>query len=246
MLLSKNSFSILVLLAGLAGLVWFSLRLALTGIYQVDECTEVYVAHVLALGQAKADAEYVTLFQVLLSFFIHGYTKSADLFTAARFVMVEIFWLNLLLMALGTGVKLFSRRGLIALLGAATLAPLWDYGFQIRHDNLLLTGLLLIWCIVRLRPAGLQSYFIVGALAMGLEFVAFKAFAYTVPISLAVLIFPPPGRKLPRWKLAVAYAIGAVGTFVVIRAILGKMGLWEFYVAGDQTLTAVSSHGLSS
>ncbi|HEY4984271.1 MAG TPA: hypothetical protein VIJ24_04345, partial [Verrucomicrobiae bacterium] len=153
------------MLTTLAGLIWFSLHLASMRIYQVDECTEVYVARTLATDSARANVGHVTLFQALLSPFTRAFSCSADLFTAARFVMVELFWLNLVLMALATGEKLFSLRGLIALVGAVTLAPLWDYGFEIRHDNLLLTGLLLMWCTVRLRPVGLQSYFIIGAMA---------------------------------------------------------------------------------
>jgi hypothetical protein len=235
--------SILILLTTLAGLIWFSLHLASMRIYQVDECTEVYVARTLAMDSARANVGHVTLFQALLSPFTRAFSCSADLFTAARFVMVELFWLNLVLMALATGEKLFSLRGLIALVGAVTLAPLWDYGFEIRHDNLLLTGLLLMWCTVRLRPVGLQSYFIIGAMAAGLEFVAFKSFAYTVPISLAVLIFPPPGRKLPRWKFALAWVVGAAATFLIIRLIFGVLGLWELYLLTNHSLSAASSNG---
>lgn len=232
-----------ILIAGLVGLVWFSLHLAMIRIYQVDECTEVYNAKTLALDPVKADLGHVTLFQVLLSPFMRGFTISADFFTAARFIMVELFWLNLVLIALATGEKLFSFRGLIALTGAASLAPLWDYGFEIRHDNLMLTGLLLIWCTIRLRPAGLQSYLIIGAIASGLEFVAFKSFAYTVPISLAVLVFPPPGGKLPRWKMAVAWIIGAVVTFLIIRQIFGYLGLWKLYLVTNNSLTEASANG---
>src|SRR5271156_5135713 len=113
----------------LAGLIWFSLHLAASRIYQVDECMEVYVARMLATGQAQSFAGHVTLFQVILAWFVRNATRSMDLFASARFVMIEVFWLNLVLLALATGEKLLSRRGLIALLAAATLAPLWDYGF---------------------------------------------------------------------------------------------------------------------
>ncbi len=124
--------------------------------------------------------------------------------------MVTIFWLNLALIALATGERLLSRRGLVALLAAATLAPLWDYGFEIRHDNLLLTGLLLTWCVVRVRPKGPPSYLVAGALAVAMQFTAYKAFVYVIPISLAILVFPSArpqgtpmeaGPVLGRWCL---------------------------------------------
>jgi hypothetical protein len=60
--------------------------------------------------------------------------------------MIEIFWLNIVLIALATGERLFSVRGLIALMGAATLVPLWNCGFEIRQENIVLSLILLAWC----------------------------------------------------------------------------------------------------
>ncbi|MEI2722541.1 MAG: hypothetical protein V9H26_03035 [Verrucomicrobiota bacterium] len=139
--------------------------------------------------------------------------------TSARFVMVEIFWLNVVLLALATGANLRSTGGLLTLLAAATLAPLWDYGFEIRHDNLLLTGLLVTWCVIRVRPAGWQSYLIAGALAVAMQLAAHKAFAYFIPLTLAILLFPPPGHNQPRWKLALSWGVGALVAFVALRFV---------------------------
>ncbi|MFO1512692.1 MAG: hypothetical protein U1F83_07235 [Verrucomicrobiota bacterium] len=189
-----------VLIVLLALLVWFSLHLAGSRIFQVDECAEVYMARLLATGQAKVQPQGIGLLQFPLSWLAKNETRSEAIFTSARFVMVEIFWLNTVLLALATGENLRSVRGLVALLGAATLAPLWDYGFEIRHDNLLLTGRLLTWCLVRVRPLGWQSYFAAGAAAVATQFAAHKAFAYLVPLTLAILVFPPPGHKLARWR----------------------------------------------
>jgi hypothetical protein len=222
----------LILLVSLAGLVWFSHRLAGVRIYHADECQNVSMARIIATGQTKAFYAEAGLFQTgLLAWLARGATRSVDIFVAARFVMLEIFWLNLVLIALATGERLLSRRGLIALVGAATLAPLWDYGFEIRPDNLLLCGVLLMWCVVRVRPKGSQPFVIAGALAVGLQFVAFKAVAFTLPISAAILAFPPPGHRAPRWKLAFAWAAGALGMFVIIRLVYGAAGLWDVYMA---------------
>jgi hypothetical protein len=222
----------LMLLASLAGLIWFSHRLAGVRIYHADECQNVSMARIIATGQTKAFYAETGLFQTgLLAWLARGATQSVDVFVPARFVMLEIFWLNLVLIALATGERLLSRRGLIALVGAATLAPLWDYGFEIRPDNLLLCGVLLMWCVVRVRPKGLQPFVIAGALAVGLQFVAFKAVAFTLPISAAILAFPPPGQRAPRWKLALAWAVGALGMFALIRMTYGAAGLWDVYMA---------------
>ena len=222
----------LVLLASLGGLIWFSHRLAGVRIYHADECQNVSMARIIATGQTKAFYAEAGLFQTgVLGWLALGASRSVDIFVAARFVMLEFFWLNVVLMALATGERLLSRRGLIALVGAATLAPFWDFGFEIRPDNLLLCGVLLMWCAVRVRPKGLQPFFIAGALAAGLQFVAFKAAAFTLPISAAILAFPPPGQRAPRWKLALAWAFGALGMFVLIRVGYGAAGLWDVYVA---------------
>src|ERR1035437_1850207 len=183
-----NRALILILLASLAGMIWFSHRMAGVRIYHADECQNVSMARIIATGQTKAFYTEAGLFQTgVLAWLARGATRSVDIFVAARFVMLEIFWLNVVLIALATGERLLSRRGLIALVGAATLAPLWDYGFEIRPDNLLLCGVLLWWCVVRVRPAGIQPFVIVGALAVWLQFVAFRAAAFTLPISLAIL-----------------------------------------------------------
>ena len=222
----------LLLLAGLVSLLWFSHRLGGVRIYHADECQNISMARIIAAGQTKAFYAEAGLFQMgLLAWLARGATRSVDMFVAARFVMLEIFWLNIVLIALATGERLFSRRGLFALVGAATLAPLWDYGFEIRPDNLLLCGVLLMWCVVRVRPTGLQPLVIAGVLAAGLQFISFKAIAFTLPISAAILAFPPPSQRAPRWKLAIAWAAGALGTFVAIRLVYGATGLWGVYVA---------------
>ncbi len=212
---------VLILLAGMAGLIWLSLHIAGTRIYQVDECAEVYAAIEVAKEQGRFSPSSVGLLQLLLSGLARGATRSADLFTSARFVALEVFWLNVVLLALATGRQLKSGGGLLALLGAATLAPLWDYGLEIRHDNLLLTGLLLTWCVIRVRPSGVQSYLLAGALAVVMQFSAHKAFAYVIPLSLALLIFPPPGHRQPRWKLGVAWAGGAVAAYLILKLVYG-------------------------
>ena len=227
-----NRALILTLLVSLAALVWFSHRLTGVRIYHADECQNASMARIIATGQTKACYAEVGLFQMgPLAWLARGATQSVDILVPARFVMLEIFWLNVVLIALATGERLFSRRGLAALIGAATLAPLWDYGFEVRADNLMLSGVLLLWCAVRVRPAGLQPFVIAGILAAGLPFVDLKAVVFTLPISAAILAFPPPGQRAPRWKLAFAWGAGALGTLVLIRLAYGATGLWAVYVA---------------
>jgi hypothetical protein len=212
--------------------------LAQLRIFQVDECEYIYAAKILAQHQAANSYTILSLLEVPLIWLARNAGRSIDLFVSARFVMLEIFWLNVVLIAIATGERLVSRRGLIAICAAATLAPLWDYGFEIRHDNLLLTGLLLTWCAVRLRPAAVQSYIVAGMLAAGLQFVSFKAFIYTIPIAVGILAFPPPDNKNPRWKLAVAWLAGALGAFLAIRIAYGAAGLWNLFLSDFHRVSA--------
>jgi hypothetical protein len=230
------------LLASLVFLVSFSILLAATRIYQVDECQYIYMARVLCAHQGSTFFTDASGFTLPFSWLDGLNPQSTAVFIRARILMAGIFWLNLILIALGTGEKLLSRGGLIALLAAATLAPLWDYGFEIRHDNVLLTGLLLMWFVLRVRPRGLQSYFIAGAIAVGLQFFAFKAFAYTAPLSLACLVFPPPAHKLVRWKLILAWIAGAIVSFLGARLLYGSLGLWEVYLTDLHGISGASVH----
>ena len=243
---SMRRASIWILLGSVALLLGLSVHLAITRIYQVDECMELIVARIVASGQANTYIAPIGLLQFPLSWAAHGAIRSVDYFVSGRLVMVGIFWLNLVLMALATGERLLSRRGLIALLGAATLAPLWDYGFEMRHDNLMLTGLLLAWCVVRVYPKGPPSYFIAGALAVALQFTAYKAFVYAIPLSLAILVFPSPGHKAPRWKLTLFWAVGAFAMLLALRLFYGAygaIGLWDSHRNSLQFVSKVATGG---
>jgi len=225
-----------LLVAGIVTLGWLSFTLAASRIYQVDECLNVYVARLIANRQSAPGME---LFQLLLSWLIPAGARAADLFASARLVTWLIFWLNLILLALATGERIFSRRWLIALAGAATLAPLWDYGFEIRHDNLLLAGILLMWGVVRFQPPRLGTYFFLGACFIGVEFVSVKGILYTFPLMLGVMVFPPPGQRPARWKLIVASCVGAMVAFFALRLIFKMAGLGQDYLANVKGVAAV-------
>src|SRR5688572_18059939 len=191
-----------LLLAALVMLAGFSTYLSLTRIYQVDECQAIYMARVFATGQSTEFFTTSSLFLFgPLSWLTKSRLDSAEMFMAARLVFLAVFWLNLMLVASIAGRKLVSIPGLVALTAATTLAPLWDYGFEIRHDNVVLTGILLTWWAVRIRPMQIWSYVIAGAVTIILLFTAVKTIVYAVPLSFAILVFPPPAYKRPRWQL---------------------------------------------
>ena len=227
------------LVAGIALLGRLSFYLAAMRIYQVDECLNVFVARMIANGQSAPGME---LFQLIISWVLPASTRAADLFSSARLLTWLIFWLNLILIAMATGERIFSRRWLIALAGAATLAPLWDYGFEIRHDNLLLTGVLLMWGVVRFQPPRLGAFFFLGACFVCVEFVSMKGILYTVPMMLGLFLFPPPGGRQPRWKLFAAWCVGAALAFFALRLIFHAAGLGQDYMSNVNRTTTVSNH----
>src|SRR5690349_14683926 len=102
--------SVWILLGSLAVLLGLSVHLAITRIYQVDECEEHSIARILATGQAKTYPGSMSLLHFSLAWAIRGATRAADSFMRARLVMVTIFWLNLVLIALATGERLLSRQ----------------------------------------------------------------------------------------------------------------------------------------
>jgi hypothetical protein len=224
------------LAAGVVALGGFALYLAAMRIYQVDEACNIRVAQLAAMGKPVG----FDLFQILLSRVLPRDGASAEIFASARVLMVVIFWVNWILLAAATGERLFSRRWWLALAGAATLAPLWDFGIEARHDNLLLSGILLMWGAVRFRPLSLAGCVLLGFGVVVLQFLTIKAFVYTVPISFLFLAWPPPGAMLPRWKMILAWVGGMVAAFLAVRFFYHLCGVGENYLANVRGVASVS------
>lgn len=219
-------------LLALGLLAAFALWLAITRIYQVDEAQNLYMAKVIAWGQTDTYFSNALLWMLgPLSWLIRAVGDSASLFLAARLLFFGVFCLNVWLLALATGVPLRSTQGRFALLGAATLAPLWDYGFEFRHDNLILAGLLLIWWLGRVQARGLGAFAAIGFLTAVLVFTAGKAFAYVLPLSGALALCSPLGRGRRLRLLAVWVGGAAAGAALALLAYW-LAGLWEVFVAG--------------
>lgn len=227
----KTQAGAALLLGGAGYLLWFSLQLAATRVYSVDECAQVAAAHALA-GASAHPSGPITVFQLILSRLLPAAASSANLFSTARLVSLMIFWVNWIVLASATGARVFSPRWMVAFFGAAALTPFWATGFEVRPENLLLTGILVFWCVVRVRPAGLQSYLLAGAIACGLQFFSPNAIIFTLPLSLALVLAPRREEKHPRWQLALAWFAGAAAVLVVLRVALGITGRWDAVIAG--------------
>jgi len=228
-----------LLSGGLVFLIICSLYLARNRIYQVDECQNLFMARVIGTGQSNNYFTSASLWLIgPLAWLAGSAEKSGELFSWARLIFLGVFWLNILLIALATGIRIRSPKGCFILFMAASLAPLWDYGFEIRHDNLILMGLLLMWWMGRTSPRGNTSYFILGLLTIVLPFVAFKSLAYVIPLSLFFLILPPPAHKLSRKRLSASWFMGVVVAFVLCLLIYTFSGLWGVYLSAIRGVNA--------
>lgn len=237
-----NRVLAVALLSGVALLAAFSIHLAKARIYQVDEYQNFYMAKVLAAGQSSEFFTSSALFLLgPLSWISQMDLRATEMLLLARLLFLGVFWLNLILLAKILAGRVCSTRGIIALAAAVSLAPLWDYGFEIRHDNLVLTGVLVIWWAVRTRPMGLGSYAVAGAVTVALLFTAVKTVVYALPLSLALLLFPPSAFLQPRWQLALAWLAGAVAATAVIRVAYGAGDAWDNYLYVFRRVTQYST-----
>ena len=222
--------AMLLAILGLAGAATY---LALHRIYQVDEAQNLFMTRALATGQSDLYFTNALLWMLgPMSWLTSSLHDSAKIFAWSRLLFLGVFLLNIFLLALNTGRKLTTFAGVAALFGAATLAPLWDYGFEIRHDNLILTGLLLMWWLGRVSPRACVSYAALGLLSVAMPFLSFKAIAYVAPLSLGFLLFPPPGHGQGRRALWTAWAAGAIAGAAAVVLAYTWSGAAPVFLAG--------------
>lgn len=222
-----------LLLAGLgllALLGLFSLYLGWNRIFQVDEVQYACVARFLADGRRSFIQGVPTILVGPLTWIAGAASGAAQVLQFLRLPFVALMWVNATLLVKGGGFRLRSREGLLVLLLASTLAPMWDYGFEIRHDVVLVAGVLALFRTVRsegLDPMG--RALVEGALAALLQFIAFKAFMYTLPLLALGFITQRPDSP-SAWAKRVAWlvlgmALGLLGG----RLVHGLAGTWGLY-----------------
>lgn len=216
----------MMVIGTIAILFLFSLHLAINRIIQVDEAQNLYMAKIIGSGQTDTYVVNPAIFLLgPLSWIAESATSAKAAFLSSRLLFAGVYWLNIFLLVKCTGASLRTKEGLLVALAAATLAPLWDYGFEIRHDNLLLTGLLLIWLLGRYRGHATSSYFAIGVLTVVLQFLAFKAFVYTLPISAYLLVCRRVAETPNLQKATVAWLSGAVFAGLICLSAYWSLGL---------------------
>ena len=219
----------------IAGLVIGSLYLGVNRIIQVDEAQQVFQSAILARGEQSSFYTYAPIHHLGPMAWIALHAGPAtSIFMWNRLLYLLVFWANILLLARICTGAWGSQKFLYWLLFAGTLVPVWDYGFEIRHDNLLLTGLLIFWLLCR-RNARWPwvAFSVTGALVVLLQFVAFKAFLYWAPWCMVLLAFPPPScREEGRLRLFLYLVGGACAGLIGVRIAYALGGGWDVALAG--------------
>ncbi|HEX3577293.1 MAG TPA: hypothetical protein VHY33_01920, partial [Thermoanaerobaculia bacterium] len=211
----KRALAIASVAVALVALFVFSEYLSIHRIYQVDEVETVFTARILALHRTADFTASANLFILgPMEWVARATNHAATMFRADRLMFFVVFWINLCLIVRCTGVRLRSQKGLVYLLLAATIAPLWDYGFEIRHDNVLLTCLLLAWSYARpLFDEKRVNLFAVAALSVIAQFFAFKAFVYTIPVIVFALFNALWTERRPPVRAFATLVAGAATAF---------------------------------
>jgi hypothetical protein len=231
------------LVIAIVALIAASEFLAMNRIFQVDELQNVFVARLLATHASSAyEAGAPLMLLGPVSWIAVASDHSAVVLRMERLLFVALFWLNLCLIVRCAGLTLRSRSGLLALLLVGTLEPLWDYGFEIRHDNLLLTIILLAWLAARPAAEGGRSHpFAVGFLAVVAQFVAIKAFVYLLPfVGFTLLVAWREPRRLGRNAASVIG--GAASALLAVYVVHRVAGTWTLYVKNITTLGRAAVH----
>ncbi|HJW92942.1 MAG TPA: hypothetical protein VJ901_04940 [Thermoanaerobaculia bacterium] len=235
-----KSRTTLLLVLAIVVLVALSEHLAFNRLFVSDELQNVFTARLLAtheIGNYMASANLLILGP--MTWIAGAFEHSAPMLRAERFLFFLLFWLNLILIVRCAGFRLRSKSGALALLLVGTLAPLWHYGFEIRHDNPLLTTVLCAWLAARpLGENGKRRPLLVGLFAVIGQFLAFKAFVYFVPIVLIAIVAAWCYDKRPLWRVLAELAGGAAIAFIACRVIYLLSGTWTIFSGSTKDLAA--------
>ncbi|MGZ4778358.1 MAG: hypothetical protein ACXV5L_04130 [Thermoanaerobaculia bacterium] len=234
----------IVIAVAISGLVLLSLWLAWNRIFQVDELEAVFTARLLATHQTSQYAASANLMLLGPMSWIAGASdRSVVILRNERLLFLPLFWINVWLIVHCAGLRLRSLQGLFAFVLAATLAPLWDYGFEIRHETLLLTVTLLAWSFARPLLANAQRrIFPVAFLAVIGQFIAFKSFAYLAPIALFAVYAAWREDKRPILGIALAAAGGALTALVLSLTAHWFAGTWSIFSADTKSIGQAALH----
>jgi hypothetical protein len=164
---------------------------------------------------------------------------SAAMLLALRVSFFALFLFVLVAIALGQPY-FRGRAGKLATLAGVTLFhPLWEHGFEIRHDVILLAGSIVLYGlgqqVVARGRAAPWAMAAAGAAAAAMQLGAFKGFLYAVPFGGILLLtalrlhWPSPWKR--RLEPIAWFAGGALATAAACLLLLVATGHLDEYGA---------------
>lgn len=207
--------------------------------FHVDEMQVAYNAALWGAHGLDSYANYAAPFMVPLAWIAGLLDTSAAMLLAMRTAFFALFLFILVAIALAQPY-FRSRAGKLAVLAGATLFhPLWQHGFEIRHDIFLVAGSIVLYGLAQQiagrRRAAPWAMAAAGAAAAAMQLSALKGFLYAVPFGGAVLIaalqlrWPEPWRR--RLEPLAWFAGGAAVTAAACLALLAATGHLDEYAA---------------
>jgi hypothetical protein len=205
-------------------LVLIGLPLALGRHFQVDEYQNAYQARLLV---SSGSTEFLTSpkpFMVLLGYLSLPLETTEPILLTFRVIFFMLFVANFLLLGFGQPYFTTGPGRLATLAAAFTLFPLWKFGFEIRHDVLLLTGNLALYALSqRAVTSGLgRRGLLAGGIAvMWTILAAHKGFAYALPFGMVLVAASSADSWWqPRVALVRAGAFVLLGASVALLAAI--------------------------
>lgn len=203
--------------------------------FQVDEFQNAYSSRLLFASGGQDQTE---LFLVALGHVATHFETTSGVLLTFRGIFFLVFVVNLLLAAHAQRAFLSPLGRWLVLVAFSLLFPLWAFGMEIRHDNLLLTGQLALFFLTQraAHRGSLQAgEAFLGGMAMFWTLVmAYKGLAYALPYGVLLLLVhrSKPGfrgalterAKLAGWlALGCATAAGGAAAFLISTGHLGPV-----------------------
>ncbi|MCA9582381.1 MAG: hypothetical protein KC416_11345, partial [Myxococcales bacterium] len=196
--------------------------------FQVDEFQNLTNISYLAALRTESWATTAAPWQIWLGVLLRPWDDTASMALTVRVFFGVILAVNLLLI---TWAQPYFRsaRGILAVLWIATLTDIfWRYGFEIRHDVLLLTGQLVLFGLSYRVLGGRRpfAYFVLAGWIGGLmvSFTAKGALHAVLYLSLLLLAVNPQQLRKP-WRGRLVPFVGILAGLAVA-TVLVAVTLW--------------------
>ena len=186
--------------------------LAVHRIFQVDEVQTMHMAWLLTQEDSLSYSNSAELYMLPMALLARAFNDPYVYMVVCRLGFFFLFISSILILGRvaekNGGPRLFTGVFLIA-----SLPVLWDYGFEVRHDNIIIFGLaILLWILFDAGTGGRRSRLYVGGLLGGLLlFSGFKSVLLWGPVLVYVVVICVR-RRLLSYRHAFALVAGGLGT----------------------------------